>query len=250
MQRTINYTGRRKIGQKEATFSFSGETKGVPEFSVLFNIDSTSYPADASLYVEAHYKETRQRFNFGKVSRITPPSNTVLNQLDLSGPTLFRVLVVDESGKRGLLLASGEGFRADGANNDDENKSSLLAVVTRPLGQQTWKIECDSGGMPELILNKNIPYAIEKMKTDPVFHALIFPAALREVLTYYLWNKDDDEDSEIYQRWMAFSRMFSENKPENGDPADLLNWVNDVVEQYSFQFDLCDRLCNSLREED
>ena len=249
MQRTLNYTGRRKIEKKEALFSFTEEADGVPEFNVLFSFDEAEYPADASIYVEAHHKETRQRYDFGKISKITPPADRKLKEIDLSGPTLFKVLIVDESGRHGLLLASGEEFRADADNKDDENKSSLLAVVTRPLGQLTWTVEFETGGMPELCLNSRIPNAIEKMRLDPIFQALILPAALRQVLTYYLWNNDDEEDSESCQHWMAFSKLFAESKPESDDPSDLLNWIDEVVEGFTTRFDLSDRLVNASREE-
>lgn len=193
MQRTLNYTQRKRIEQKQAQFSFSDEDSEVPEFDVTFNLDFSDYPADATLYVEAYHKETRQRFSYGKVSRITPPQNRNLGQIDLSGPILFRVIIVDESGNHGLLLASGEGFRAD-EGEDKDRRSSLLSVALRPLQQTPWKVEFETGGPPELSLNRSIPNALEKMRTDPVFQSLILPAALRQVLTFYMWNEDDESE--------------------------------------------------------
>jgi hypothetical protein len=246
MLRTLNYTGRKQIERADALFSFTDNSDVIPEFNVLLNLDEKSYPIDSVVYVEAHYKETRQRYCFGALSKLTPPSDRKLSDIDLSGPTLFRVLIVDESGRHGLLLASGEGFRADG-DGDDDNKSSILSVVTRPLGQLTWKVEFETGSRPELCLNNCIPNAIEKMRVDPVFQALVLPAALREVLMYFLWNEDDD--SEHSQHWMSFAELLAEAKPESNDPSEMLNWIGDVVAEFSQRFGLANRLVNSVKED-
>jgi hypothetical protein len=246
MQRTLNYTERKRIEQKQAQFSFSDKDTEVPEFDVTFNIDGSAYPENAALYVEAYHKETRQRFSFGTVVKIVPPTNRMLDQLDLSGPILFRVIVVDEAGKNGLLLASGEGFRAD-ANEDEDNKSSILTVVSRPLHQVPWKVDFDTGGPPELCLNNTIPNAIEKMRTDSIFQSLILPAALRQVLTFYMWN--EDEESEVSERWISFAALFAD-KPEGSDPIQTMDWIDEVVEGFAAKFDLCDRLNNELRGDD
>jgi hypothetical protein len=245
MQRTLNFTNRKRIEQKDALFSITDTSSEVPEFNVVFNLDATQFPADSHLYVEAHHKETRQRFDFGTVSKIRPPTNRLLEELDLSGPILFRVIIVDESGKHGLLLASGENFRADGGDADDDNKSSILTVTTRPMGQLTWKVEFETGGLPELCLNNNIPNAIEKMRVDQTFQALILPPALRQVLIYYLWS--DDQESEIYQHWMAFAMLFTDAKPDGEGANELLEWVDEVVEGFVTLFGMCDMLVNEMR---
>lgn len=246
MQRTFNYTNRKKIGRSEVNFSLMLEDDTIPSFTVAFNFGD-GYPENASIYVEVHAKETRQRFYHGTISQIVPPGNSKLNELDLSAPTLFDVLVVDESGKHGLIIASGTGFRAEG-DTENENKSSLLPVVARPLRQQTWKIEMETGenGKPELILNSKIPDAINRIRTDPHFQSLILPAALREVIVFFLWDDDDSEENEIRNYWMKFAEMVGGEKPDSQDPGILLSWVNDVVDGFSERFNLCDLLCAEL----
>ncbi|WP_339670980.1 hypothetical protein [Dasania marina] len=246
MQRTFNYTGRQKIEQGEAIFSFFGSEES-PSFNVEFRFNSKKYPDDSSLYVEAYYKETRQRFFFGKTSKIVPPLDRTLTEIDLSGSTLFRVMVVDESGSHGLLLASGEAFRGDKNINNEQDRSSILAVVKKPMGQLTWKVEFEAGGIPELCINNNIPNAIDKMKYDPYFQSLILPAALRQVLVYFLWN-ETDEDDEICSKWMEFAKYFGEAKPDDDDPVRLVNWIDDVVSSFSQSFDMCDRLLSVIKE--
>lgn len=247
MQKTLNYTNRIKIEQHEALFSFTEDEDSIPEFNVLFKFDTEAYHPDSSIYVEAHHKETRQRFYFGKVSKITPPKDRKLDQIDLTGSVLFSVMIVDESGKHGLLLASGKRFKAN-ADGEDENKSSILNVKSKPLGQLPWRLEFETGGSPELHLNSNIPNAIDKLRIDPIFQSLILPAALKEILTFYFWN--DDKESEEAKQWLAFATTFADNPPKSDDPSELLDWVEEVIMEFSKRFELSDRLVNEIREDE
>lgn len=248
MKRTLNYTDRRKIEKHEVLFSFTEDGGDIPEFNALFKFDLEAYPEDASLYVEAHHKETRQRFDFGKVSRITPPKNRKLDELDLSGSIQFNVLIVDESGKHGLLLASGTGFKADPDDGEENNRSNILTVKSTWLGQLPWRVEIDSGELPKLYLNNSIPNAIKKMRNDAVFQSLILPAALKEILTFYLWN--EDWESEAVKQWLAFADDFAESRPESKDPSELLDWVEEVVSEFAKSFNFSDRLVNKIEKEE
>jgi hypothetical protein len=245
MQKTLNHTGRKKIRERAAVFTLAKAAGEAPLFDVSFHFDVVEFPADARLYVEAYHKETRQRFDFGTLANIRVPANRKLDEIDLSGPTRFRVIIVNERGRHGLLLASGEGFSADEPGEEnEESKSSLMAVVTRPLGQKAWCVSFAVGGKPELCLNENIPNAIEKMKTDSLFQSLILPAALKEVLTYYAWN--DEEEGDHVEQWMALAGFYAEPKPGTTDPNDLLKWIDEVVEGFVLHFGFCDKLVDSL----
>jgi hypothetical protein len=250
MQRTFNYTSRVRIERKEAIFSFPSEESEIPKFNVEFRFDDVEkYPKNAQLYVEAYYKETRQRFDFGRISKITPPDSLLLNELDLSGGILFDILIVDESSKHGLLLAGGTKFSATDDSKDDANKSSIFDVFVKPLDQLPWKIDIENNQKPRLILNSSIPNALGKMRSDPLFQALVLPAALKQVLTYYLWNSEDEEGDEIYQKWLALALFYNDEKPESEDPEEQIRWVDKVIEAFSKHFDLSDRLANGLLEE-
>ena len=243
MQRTFNYTGRQRIEKQHALFSFTENCEGAPEFDVKFSLDPDAFPPDAFLYVEAHFRETRQRFDFGTVGNISEPDDRRIDQLDLSGPTLFRVLVVDHTDRQGLVLGLGDHFRAD-AGDDAEDRTWLLAVHARPIGQLPWKMEFQTGGMPELTVSKSIPGAIERLRSDPVFQSLILPAALKEILVYYLWN-DHEDSGEIWEQWLSFAAQFAEPLPNGGDVSDLIKWVDEVVAGFCGQFGFSEMLVNS-----
>jgi len=245
MQRTINHTGRRKIEVKELQINMLEQDDGVPAFGVDFSLNREKLPDSASIYIEAYQRNTLQRFNFGTVGSIQKPANTELDQLDLSSPALFRIRIVDETEHLGRLVASAERLKPEGDSEEDK-RSSLLVVTSRDLGQQTWKIEFNTGGKPELCINKRIPNAIGKLKENPLFQSLILPSAFRQVLMFFLWNEDDEEEGGVAEEWMTFAEHMADERPTGGDPQQLTDWIDDVVARFSESFDLCDILLHKL----
>ena len=228
MQRTLNYT-EEKINRDEATFSISYKNT-IPEFKVEFNLDKKNITPDARVYVDAHNNITRQRFDFGEIQNITPPISTVLDEVDLSTPTLFDIFIVDK--EKGKVLARGDRFRTDHETDDGENKSSILTITSHNLGQTIWKISYDQGEMPELLINENIPNLKEKLIEDPLYTGLILPAALKEILFFILFD-DPDQDSERSQKWISYAEtLLDKKKPDSDDPLELSQWANEVVDEF------------------
>jgi hypothetical protein len=109
-------------------------------------------------------------------------------------------------------------------------------------------MEIESGEGPKLFLSSSIPNAIEKMRIDPIFQSLILPAALKEILIFYFWN--DDKEDERAQQWLAFAETFADTRPESGDITEILDWIEMVISEFAKRFNLGDRLVNEIREED
>ena len=79
---------------------------------------------------------------------------------------------------------------------------------------------------------------------------MILPAALREVLTHYLWNDEDSEGDVHCERWMAFASMFGEERPTGEDPTELHRWVDEIVSAFSERFKLNEMLLSTFEGED
>ena len=248
MQRTFNYTERKRIKREHVQFDIL-ESEPIPEFTVLLKLPMEDFPADASIYIDAYCKETRQRFSFGTVSRIEPPESCSLNQIDLSAPTQFKVSIVDESGRHGRIIASGEGFKPTG-DEDNENKSSLLPVSSRAMGESVWELDLESSGKPVLCINNRIPDSLNKIKSDPLFQALILPAAMREVLIKYLWGEENFEEESSFKHWINFAEHMAGPKPESNDESALSRWVDEAVEEFSKRFKMCEMLCAAIDGEE
>jgi len=244
MQARINHTGRRKIVTKEVQFTLNEEADDSLTFDALFSLDKSKLPSDAKVYVEAYSTNTSQRFSFGTVANIQRPIDRRLDQIDLSSSILFRTHIIDESVHKGRLVASASEMRPQ--SEQDEDHASLLPVRQRNLGQQTWKIEFQTDSKPQLVINSRIPNAIGQVKHNREFQSLILPSAFRQVLMFFLWNHD--EENEFIDEWIGFAEFIAGSKPHGEDAIDLMIWVDDVIAGFSDRFGLCDRLINSLKE--
>ncbi|MCP5430213.1 MAG: hypothetical protein H6962_08405 [Chromatiaceae bacterium] len=253
ISRTINHTGRRSIKRTEVEIELGDAGLGVPKFDANFRLETKKpMPADARLYIEAYHKNTSQRFDFGTAGAPVPPESTALTEIDLSGPTLFRVKVVDEEGHIGRLIASAEGLQAKG-DDSEEDRRSLMRVRTTDLGSQTWKLEFDANLMPALCLNNRIPSAKEQLFQNPYFQGLVLPSVMREVLMFVFWNTGDEavEDS-WHKAWLDFANHLAPidaPDPEETDPLQLLDWIDAAVAKFSEQWELCDLLLRKMEEE-
>ena len=237
---TINHTGRRKIRRDEIRILVSENPESVPEFEAFFSFRKEGLPDTAAVFVEAYHRNTLQRFDFGTVSQTRPPDSLKLDEIDLSGPVLFRVRIVDQAENAGRSLASADRIRPEG-DNDEDQRSSLIIVRSKPMGEEVWKMSFEGGGKPELLVNSRIPDPIGQIKTNHLFQALILPAAFREILMYFLWNEDEEEDS-VQLEWIRFAEHLAGEKPHESDPFALKRWIDEVVEQFSARFRLCEML--------
>lgn len=248
MLRTFNYTGRRRIHQAEASFHVEITPGKSPRFSADIRLNEENYPKEASVYIDAWYKETRQRFSFGTVGRIEPPDNTALDEVESAEGIQFRILIVDETGEHALILGSGT-FRIAGEDPDDKDRKSLVSVVARDLGPLPWKVEFGEESRPTLCINRNIPGAIDKMRSDPVFQALVLPAVMHDILRRIFFTDEMDPDAEVYRQWLALVLTFTDLEPDDLDREAQERWLDDVVNEFCQRFDLVDRLSNLFRED-
>lgn len=245
MQRSINFTGRRKILRDEIQMKMLDTEDSIPSFDVTFSLNKGNLPDDATIYIEAYKNNTNQRFHFGTVGHTIKPENCKLNRIDLSAPTLFRIMIVDETGQHGRLIASADQIRPE--SDDEIQKNSLLPVKSTQLDQLTWKVEIEPGNKPVLCINRRIPDALGQLAHNPQFQSLIFPAALRQILIFYLWN-DNDEDDPFSADWMRFAEHILCERPHENDPLTLMTWVDDVVSEFSNAFKLTEMLLFKIEE--
>lgn len=251
ISRHINHTGRRKIKHSEVEIELIDQGDRPPAFQATFNLDLEHLPPDADLFVEAYHRNTSQRFDFGTAAAPLAPKSTTLSDIDLSGPTLFRVKVVDNSEKIGRLIASAE--RLSPKDEDaEEQRASLLIFKSMPeMGNLTWKLSFNEEHKPVLCINNRIPEAKHQLMHNPLFQSLVLPAAFREVLLYILWSEGDEPAEGTWQNhWIEFaSRLSDEDCPiAEEDPDLLMTWINDVVRSFSETHHLCDHLIKRMED--
>jgi hypothetical protein len=251
VSRRINHTGRRKIKHTEVEISIVEETGKPPKFSVDFKLDKEKLPSDADLFIEAYHRNTSQRFNFGTVAAPICPENTTLDEIDLSGPTLFRVKVVDHSQTIGRLVASAERLAPRDEENE-EQRSSLMIIKRMPeMGNLPWKLSFNEAHKPVLCINNKIPDGINQLLHNPFFQSLVLPSAFREVLMYILWDQGTEQNEDSwYKLWIDFAnKLGPEECPLESDPDILHAWIDDVIRAFSEKHHFCEHLIMRMEEQ-
>ena len=244
----INHTGRKNLKRSEVQIRIDDPLVIPSSFTVEFNLDKKDLPANADIYIEAYHRNTLQRYDFGTVANPITPESTVLDQIDLSGPTLFRVKIVDHSEHASRLLALADRLMPSD-DNEEEQKASLMIFRTTPeLGQLTWKMSYNEANKPVLCINSKIPQGKDQLLHNPFFQSLIIPAAFREVLMYIIWEKDDngEADEESWQKqWEDFANDVAPYEMPN-EIDQLYGWIDDVVSTFSENHSFCEHLIKRM----
>ena len=243
MRRRINYTGRRKIPREKISIILDKDNNSVRSFSANVDIDGFNFPPDAKVYIYAYHKTEVKRYDFGTIEKIVPPHDTGFAGFAYPENLKFRILIVDESGQHGLILAHADRI----SPLSDIDTKSILPVDFVDLGQQIWRVDFEGdGGSPILAINRNIPNIEAIAKIDPQFIMFVYPAVIREILTHMIFidgvESPSDPSIDWHGDWLDFSKRVlpSESPPENLNSREVdfesdaaKKWINKVVEEFS-----------------
>lgn len=239
MKRRFNYTGREKLS-KDAIRISTNKLDGKPKsISVNIHLNETKYPSETKIYLDAYHKTDRKRFDFGKISHRVNPDDLTIDELSYTDNLMFRLLLIDESGEHGKIIAHADRIRAD----EDADKRPILPVRFDDLGQQIWKLEFtgDEGG-PILCVNSNIPAIENIVKSNSLFFMFVFPAAIREILTHMIFidKIENQEEPSIgwHYDWLTYSKVILPNEtipkldPDEREDDNVVSWIDQVVEEF------------------
>lgn len=248
MKRRFNYTGREKLTKDAVKISINKANGKPKSITAKLNVNEIQYPGDIRVYLDAYHKTDRKRFDFGRIDHIVIPEDLTIDELAYTDNLMFRLMLIDESGEQGKIIAHADRIRAD----EESDKKSILPVRFDDLGHQIWKLEFtgEEGG-PILCINSKIPALENMVKSDPIFFMYVFPAAIREILTHMIFIdtiENPDDPAVTWQAdWLKFAKMILPHEPvPELDPnkipegkEDIVNWIDQVVEEF----------CNSRTQE-
>lgn len=232
----INSTGRQRIAGEMASFSLVAD-EARPTFVATIDLSTLAdLPAEGQVFVEAHRQNAIERFDFGTVARTAARGPTELRELTAES-LQFRVKVVEPG--TGKLLALGDRFSAGEAEHG--GRQPLLTVRERDLGPEPWRTEFEDDAAV-LVLNERIPDAIARLKSDPLFQALILPAAFRQILlTVWAARRDEAEepaDHDWCSLWLRFVRnLLDQDLPDWEKEEETLVWIDDACQAFAGRHD-------------
>lgn len=231
--RRFNYTGRKRLKHHDVKVFVRPSGNGVAEFDAQLSLGNYDLPPDSLISIEAYRQTSWMRFSCGTVQRVSLPSNRKLAEFDTHEGILFRVRVTSPSEPEGLLLAEADQIHPKEPEEADEDRISLLpAKPDDSLGDEVYRVDLEED-RPILLINARLG-DWRAVARDPVFIALAYPAAMREILKHIL-RIEGHFDSEDMTDWKSQWLFFAQRLPGVGDvPSDdrpdLVNdWINDAV---------------------
>lgn len=224
MKRRINHTGRKRIEREHITIELRPtEGNEAPIFDLTrLDLSDYEFPSAALVRVEAARSNAAQRWDFGTVGNIAPPSEGERRITEVDAAAPFRVFIVagDDSGR---LLGHARNIRAV-----QPVESLLHLKESDQLGAEVWRIKFHEVGQPELLINKNIEGISGIVTDDPSFYALVIPDVLRAVLTQIVIidpQERDDDGGGWHVDWLRLAANYA---PEGEREPPVLRGVHDA----------------------
>ena len=250
MLRKLNFTERTKLPRANVRVTLRRDADGVLLFDPQLSFDGAGVTPTARVYIEAYYRTSFMRFDCGSVEAFTPPADRRLTEIDSTSVVRFRVKVVDNSANDHRIVAVAEDIIVSEEKPKAGGRVPLLPVsFNEGMGQQAWRIAFVPNG-PVLELNNRIDDIQNLAKNDAAFFALVYPAAVREVLTRILLvdrQEAHEESGEWWSLWLRWAARYSTAAlPMDEEEAHL--WIEDVVSAFCSDQKLIDRWRKSRTE--
>ena len=243
MTERFNYTGRVIIEDHDVHIHLIHQGEAV-WFKATIDFNNYQFPPDARVFIEAYRLTHLARFDFGTVGNFTAPASTSLAEFREEVPRVrYRVKVVASDERKTILGMPNRGRGKYADNAEGGGAVCLLPVNLLPeYSRQVWAVQIDDDG-PHLGMNRKL----DKMLLEKEeFIALVYPAALKEVLSYTFLLHHDGKGCKWADDWKQFAAdNLDEPFPNIADWPEIneayreavSEWIEDVAESFSSEAD-------------
>ena len=232
----VNFTGRRRIARDRVDIEvYDGQPR---TFDVRINLEGLPFLPGAAVYLEATCAGSNviERYQFGEVGSVQPPASQTLAKLE--GENVFFTLkVVDRTERFGRILGIAEHIRPQRAGKQTvAGRQGILPIEPYELGQQLWRLDFRDHHV-FLFVNKSVPGLIDRVRSDPFFHAVIYPEVVRGILdkAIAMGVEPEEEDDRWPSLWLRFGKQLhpaQQEPPGEEDSDGRERWIEDVVESF------------------
>lgn len=242
MLRKLNFTERVKIPRNDVRVTLSRDADGVLVFDPQLSFDSVAGVPSARVFIEAYYRTSFMRFDCGSVDAFAPPADRRLTDIDGTSVVRFRVKLVDNQANDHRIVAVADDIVVSEEKRESSGRVPLLPVnFTDTLGQQAWRIAFEPNG-PVLELNNRIDAVKDVARNDAAFFALVYPAAVRQVLAQILLVEQHDahqEGDDWWNLWLRWAARYASPLPN--EPEEAPFWIDEVIAAFCGEQKLVDR---------
>ena len=252
MIKRVNFTGRRRIPRSRIDIEiYDGQPR---TFDAAIDLDEIALPPQAAVFLEAMCAGSNavERFEFGEVQDIRPPANRELTEIE-GRNVFFTLKVVDRTERFGRILGIAENIRPERAGKDTvAGRQGILPIEAVDLGAELWKLDFRENHVC-LLVNEKIPDMRDRVRSDPLFYAAVYPAVVRQVLAHAIREdaEPDEEDDRWPVMWLQFGRSLhparQESPRSNEDPETIDEWVDEVVRVFCEKHALRDKYAAAVK---
>jgi hypothetical protein len=88
---------------------------------------------------------------------------------------------------------------------------------------------------------------MRQISLSPIFLALVYPAALRQILNYILIvekHEEKDDNNDWHSKWLRFASMLpgmDQKIPDLENEDEVLSWIDQAGESFAKRFSLKDQ---------
>ena len=256
MIRRLNYTGRKRIARSKVTVRLTTAGGGHHAFAIDFDLSAYRFPPDAKIFVEAYNSGSYMRFPFGTIAARRDPDDVRLLEITPRPLPKFRLKVVDQSARHGLLLGVADKLIPLRPDEELSQRQSLLPVDFCDLGDEIWRL--DLSDWPVLELNNRVESIAEIARSGDWFFGLVYPEVVRKILHEIVIEQDvtdpELDDSDWHSLWLRFACSIpGVSAPPAGDPDDAksqrIEWIHAAVQAFCRSRQARRRVESAIRKE-
>lgn len=242
MLRKLNFTDRAKLARSAIRIELRREADGTLAFDPHLALEALKAPPEARVFIEAYYRTSYMRFDCGSIGALAIPTDRRLTEIDSDNCVRFRLKVVDNRANAHQIFAVADDLLVCLRKPQSGARTPLLPVNFTDLGDLVWRVDFDVSGAV-LELNNRITSIESIAKNDAQFIALVYPAAVREILSHIVLVEQHDPGEESDDWWSLWVRWGSRyaSAPIGGGDEDRRTWVDDVVSGFASQQKLVER---------
>ena len=226
MLRKLNFTERAKIPRSDVRITLRHDDDGVLVFDPQISFASVAVAPASRVFIEAYYRTSFMRFDCGSVAAFRLPEDRRLTEIAETSLVRFRIKLVDDH----RIVAVADDIVVSDEKPEMSGRTPLLPVnFTDALGQQAWRVAFEPNG-PVLELNNRIPDVKDIARNDALFFALVYPAAVRQVLTQILLvdeHEAHEDGDEWWSLWLQWAARYASPLPQDAEDAPF--WIEEVV---------------------
>lgn len=228
MRRSIRLTGRKQLAVSDFHFELRDVgghqliTLGLP-LSI-----KKDFPEDARVRVKLTENKRVSICDFGTIGDPKPSIDVGDEKFDAPS---CQIRIASRGSREGLLLGSTPTwtYRTGGAHD------GILVFQTKAIAPRLWDLDIRDEEYPIIYLDERIPDASNWAGTSPVFGALVFPAAIRDIFRHIIISQKGERPDDGWMcDWVKFADglLGPVQFPDWEDEKALNEWIDRLVDSF------------------